>query len=263
MNPPTGSTRRGRRPPGLGDRYVVVLCETQDLVNIAGTARAMMNMGATRLRLVRPVEYDERRITGIAHGSEPLLERIEFFETLEQATVDAAQVVGTSARGRTSAFVWQQPRDAAPELHGLAALDNGPVALVFGREDKGLSNEQLDLCDRVLQIPTAPENSSLNLAQAALLILYELFMAGAGAEAPLPSHRRVRPPATTEQTRSLFEDVAKTLQTIDFYKKRNPDAILRTLRNLARRAELDSREANLLRAMAIEVRNHLARQLER
>lgn len=239
---------------------VVVLNETQDLVNIAGSVRAMMNMGLRRMRLVRPAEFDAYRIAGIAHGSEPIIERIEFYETLRDAIADAAHVVGTTARRRTAAYVWQHPREAAPELLRIAAEGNGPVAIVFGREDKGLSNEELDLCDRALTVPTDQEHWSLNLAQAVLLIAYELRMAGPGAAAPLPKHRKASGRrANAEEMQRLFDATEQALHTIEFFKKRNPEAIMRTVRAVARRADLDSREAGLLRAMAIEVRKFFDR----
>lgn len=235
---------------------VVVLKEPQDLVNIAGTVRAMRNMGLSRLRLVRPAEFDAYRIAGIAHGSEEMLERVEFFDTLGEALADAAHVVGTTARRREAAYVWQTPRDAAPEI--LAATAHGTVALVFGREDKGLANEDLDLCDRLVTIPTDPKASSLNLAQAVLLVCYELRMAATTA-APLPRPRRTAPPASPVQLQEMFGDIEAALAAVDFFKKRNPAAILRTVRAAARRAGLDAREAKLFRAMAIEVVKHLDR----
>lgn len=242
------------------DRFVVVLNETQDLVNIAGAVRAMMNMGIRRMRLVRPAEYDAYRIAGIAHGSEPVLEGIEFHETLREALADAVHVVGTTARRRTAAFVWRYPRDAAPEIAALAATHEGTIALVFGREDKGLSNEELDLCDTLLTIPTDPRHSSLNLAQAVLIVCYEIWLAGAGA-APreLPRHRKAAHPAGTEEMLSLFEQVENALAAIEFFKSRNPAVIMRSLRAIARRAGLDEREAGLLRAIAFEVQNVLRR----
>lgn len=250
-------------PPAAPDAYaeglLVVLHRTQDLVNIAGTARAMLNMGLRRLRLVRPAEFDERRILGIAHGAEPVLARTEFFDTLDAALADAGHVVGTTARRRTAPYVWQTPREAAPELVARALSGPGPVALVFGPEDTGLTNEELDRCDRLLTIPADPRHASLNLAQAVLLIAYELWLAGPGGTRPLPRHRKAAPPATAQELEELFRDVEATLTAIDFFKGRNPPAILRTLRAVARRAQLDAREARLLRAIAIEARKHAAR----
>lgn len=248
-------------PEQFEDRFVVVLNEPQDLVNIAGTARAMMNTGLRRLRLVRPAEYDEWRITGIAHGAEVVLERLEHFDTLRDAIEDAGHVVGTTARRRAAAHVWQYPRDAAPELLALAGQVAGPVTLVFGREDAGLSNDDLDLCDRILTVPTDPRRPSLNLAQAVLLTTYELWMAGPGSEAELPEPRRTAPPAAPAEINAMFDDVHTTLARIEFFKKRNPDAIMRTVRAVARRAGLDDREARLLRAIAIEVRKYVDRMV--
>lgn len=238
---------------------VVVLTEPQDLVNIAGTARAMLNMGLDRLRLVKPAEFDAYRITGIAHGSDRLVEQTEFFETLAAAVADAGHIVGTSARRRSATFVWQHPREAAPDIIELASGER-PVVLVFGRERTGLTNEELDLCDRILTIPTSTTHSSMNLAQAVLLVSYELWLASQERTASLPRARRSTHPATAEQLLALFEDSERALETIDFFKARNAPMIMRTVRALVRRARPDAREAKLLRAMAIEVRKVLGRR---
>lgn len=240
------------------DDIVVVLNETQDLVNIAGTVRAMRNMGFQRLRLVRPAEFDAYRIAGIAHGSEDMVERIEFYDTLADAVADAVHVAGTTARRREASHIWRFPRQAAPGLVATAAENGGLVALVFGREDKGLANEDLDLCDQLIHIPTDPAASSLNLAQAVLLVCYEIRLART-APAPLPRARRHAPAATARQLQETFGDIEQALAAIDFFKKRNPAAIMRTVRAIARRAGMNAREAKLVRAMAIEVRKSLDR----
>ncbi|HEX7051714.1 MAG TPA: TrmJ/YjtD family RNA methyltransferase [Longimicrobiales bacterium] len=249
-----GSDVDERRVDDVYGNIVVVLNETQDLVNIAGSIRAMMNTGLSRLRLVRPAEFDRYRIEGIAHGSADVLEHAEFFDTLGDAVADAVHVVGTTARRRAAAYIWQHPREAAPELLEIAALGEGPVALVFGREDKGLSNEDLDRCDRVLTVPTDPRRPSLNLAQAVLLVAYELWVAGAARARPLPRpRRRAERHVNAEEFHALSTEVANALATIDFFKGRNPEPIMRSLRAIARRADLDVREAKLLRAIAFEV----------
>jgi TrmH family RNA methyltransferase len=243
--------------------FIVVLNETQDIVNIAGTVRAMLNMGFWRLRLVKPALYDAYRIAGIAHGSEPMLEQIEFFDDLPSALADVGYAVGTTARARTPAFVWQHPREAAPELLELAGGGAAPIALIFGREDTGLTSDQLDLCDRVITVPTNPKKSSLNLAQAALLVCYELWIAGPGSDQKLPKPRKHAPPATPAELEQLFEDVHRGLAAIDFYKKRDPDMIMRTMRAVLRRAHVSSREAKLLRAVYIEIRKVIERLREK
>jgi tRNA/rRNA methyltransferase/tRNA (cytidine32/uridine32-2'-O)-methyltransferase len=238
--------------PAFGERFVIVLNRTQDVVNIATSLRAMMNMGLTRLRLVRADDFSAYRIAGIAHGSEPLIERIEFFDTLDEATADAALVIGTTARRRTATYLWNHPREAAPGLLTYDAAPDRPVAIVFGREDTGLLNEELDRCDRLLVVPTSEINSSLNLAQAVLLIGYELMLAATPEERELPRPRRDTTAASALQMRALFEQSEAALAAIDFFKGKNPEAIMRTLRAVLRRAELTSREATLLRAMGIE-----------
>src|SRR3954452_18010135 len=161
---------------------VVVLWQTQDHVNVAGTIRAMKNFGLARLRLVSPALWNPWRIEGIAHGTQDVVELTELFDTLEEALADCQYVVGMTARARRAKRAVARPRDIAPELlaRGRQAAAAGPVALLFGREDKGLSNEALDLCHRTCIIPTNPAHASLNLAQAVLLTAYELWMAGAG-----------------------------------------------------------------------------------
>jgi TrmH family RNA methyltransferase len=244
----------------LAEQVVIVLVETQDRVNTAGTIRAMMNTGLRRLRLAAPAEWDEYRIEGIAHGSELVRDRVEFFDSMEAAVADAVEVVGTTARRRAMRHAWEHPRDGAAEILGLAAEGRGPVAVVFGREDTGLTNEQLDRCDRIWTVPTDPERPSLNLAQAALLVCYELWLAGPGGEKPLPRPRRDAPPATSAQLAEVFADIDRHLRAIDFYRGgKNPEAVLRTLRAIVRRAGVDEREANLLRAISARSRRTIER----
>src|SRR5918996_2644952 len=240
-----------------GERFVIVLQRTQDVVNIATSLRAMMNMGLTRLRLVAPDDFSAYRIAGIAHGAEPLIERIEFFDTLDGALADATLVVGTTARGRAASCLWAHPRDAAPALLAHDATADRPVAIVFGREDTGLLNDELDRCDRLLVIPTSALNSSLNLAQAVLLIGYELFLA-TELQTALPRPKKDAGPPTTIEKQALFEQLDAALRAIDFYKGKNPEAIMRTVRAVLRRADIDAREAALFRAMGIEVQKALA-----
>src|SRR3954451_4715803 len=185
---------------------VVVLWQTQDHVNVAGTIRAMKNFGLARLRLVSPALWDPWRIEGIAHGTQDVVERTELFDTLDEALADCQYVVGMTARARRAKRAVARPRDLAPELltRGREAGEGGagPVALLFGREDKGLSNEALDLCHRPCIIPTTPGHSSLNLAQAVLLTAYELWMAAAGQAQEVRPPRAV-PPAAPHRAASL------------------------------------------------------------
>jgi tRNA (cytidine32/uridine32-2'-O)-methyltransferase len=244
------------------DRIVIVLNRTQDVVNIATSLRAMMNMGLTRLRLVAPDDFNAWRIAGIAHGAEPLIERIEFFDTLDDAVADCALVLGTTARRRAAAYIWSNPRDYAPELLSYDADAERPIAIVFGREDTGMLNHELDRCDRILVVPTSALNSSLNLSQAVLLVGYELFLAATQREG-LPRPKRDAPPASALELQALFEQADAALGVLDFYKGKNPEAIMRTVRAIIRRADINGREAALLRAMGIEVQKVAGRPLFR
>lgn len=231
---------------------VVVLHEPQELVNIAHVVRGMKNFGLRDLRLVSPREYEPHRVEGIAHQTQDVLARLRVFATLEQALADCVHIVGFTARGRTAKRNLQRPRDAAAEL---VALDAGaaPIALLFGREDKGLSNDALDRCHRVVTIPSDPAYASLNLGHAVVVMLYELALARGAEQRPFKAPRRPSEPVTAEELERLFADVARALQAIDFFKTRNQDGVMRTMREIAHRAPLDAREAKLLRAMAIEV----------
>ena len=229
----------------------VVLHEPQDLVNIAHVVRALKNFGLRDLRLVNPREYDAYRIGGIAHQTQDVLARVATFEGLQEALADCVHVVGFTARGRTAKRNLQRPREAAGEILGQA--DAGLTALLFGREDKGLPNEALDLCHRVVTIPTSPAYPSLNLAHAVVLMLYELAVARGDESRPFKAPRREGPPATAGDLERLFADVEAALRVIEFFKTRQAEGVMRTVREVIHRTPLDEREVKLVRAMAIEV----------
>jgi tRNA/rRNA methyltransferase len=230
---------------------IVVLDQPQDLVNIAHVVRGMKNFAFRDLRLVQPREYDAYRVEGIAHQTADVLARVRTFASLGEAIADCVHVVGLTARGRTAKRNVQRPRQAAAEITVLA--DDGPVALLFGREDKGLTNDALDRCHRVVTIPTEASYPSLNLAHSAVIMLYELALARGAETLPFKAPRRASEPAAAQELERLFADVDRALAAIDFFKTRNAEGIMRTMRELAHRTPLDLREVKLLRAMAIEV----------
>ena len=241
---------------------VVVLWETQDPVNIAGTVRAMKNFGLSRLRVVNPATWDPWRIEGIAHDTADIVAAAGVFDSLDGALADCTFVVGMTARARRAKRAVTRPRAIAGELLDRAAEavegGAGPVALLFGREDKGLSNEALDRCHRTCIIPTS-EHRSLNLAQAVLLMAYELWMTAEGSRQDFRAPRRTAPPPTAEFLELLFADAERALWGIDFFKSRQTESVMRTLRELVRRADVDAREAAFLRAIWIEVVKYLER----
>jgi len=239
---------------------VVVLYEPQNPINIAATVRAMKNMGVGTLRLVRPVEYEAIRLEGIAHGTMDLIESIEHYDTFDSAVADCVRVVGFTARRRAAKLRTIDPKVAAGELLDVAT--SGRVALAFGREDSGLPNEILDRVHAAVMIPTT-NHASLNLAQAVLIGLYELHLAAADATRTVAPPRKDAPPPTNEQFEQFFDDAARSLTAIQFFKTRFPEHIMRTLRSLTFRAAPNARELSLMRAMAIEVQNYLARTRRR
>jgi TrmH family RNA methyltransferase len=235
---------------------VVVLVEPQDPVNIAATVRAMKNMGAGDLRLVRPVEYEAHRLEGIAHGTRDLIDTIRHYDSFEEAVAGCVRVAAFTARRRAAKWRVIGPRAAAVEL--LDATTDGEVAIVFGREDSGLPNDVLDRAHAHVIIPTT-DHASLNLAQAVLIGLYELHLAAGDATRVIPPPRKDAPPATEAQLEQYFGDAERALTAIEFFKTRQREHIMRTLRSLTLRAAPDARELSLIRAMALEVVRYLER----
>lgn len=231
-------------------RVRVVLFEPQDPVNIAATVRAMKNMGVRDLVLVRPVEYTAYRLEGIAHDTLDIIERIRHADTLDDAVADCVHVAAFTARRRRHKWDLATPRAMAERLLGSVA--DGPVAILFGREDHGLPNEAADRAHTLVTIPTT-NHASLNLAQAVLVALYELHLIAGDATRTVKPPRHDAPPATSDQFERLFEDVERSLAAIDFFKTRYREHIMRSVRSLYYRAAPDAREADLLRAMHIEV----------
>lgn len=238
-------------------RIVVVLDHPKDLVNIAGVTRVVMNFGIGGLRVVQPDEFDAYRIEGIAHRSSEIIERTTLHDTLEDAVGDASFVIGTTARARTAGRTYVRPREAAERA--IERAQDGYVAVIFGREDRGLTNQALDLCHAVAIIPTDPDYTSLNLSQACLVLMYEIFMAADGAEPTLPKGRRATRPPTQAELEETFAAIEAGLARIEFYKAREPSAVMRTLRTIISRAEPDLREAKLLGAIGHEIRHYLDR----
>jgi TrmH family RNA methyltransferase len=237
-------------------QVVVVLHEPQDPVNIAATVRAMKNMGVSALRLVRPGPYDPERLEGIAHNTRELIDAIRVFEHFDDAVEDCVRLVAYTARRRSAKWRTVDPKVAATEL--LESTGEGLVAMVFGREDSGLPNEILDRAHAAVVIPTT-EHSSMNLAQAVLIGLYELHLAAGDASRVIAPPRKDAPPSTQAQLEQYFGDAERSLEAIEFFKTRQRELIMRTLRSLTVRAAPDARELSLIRAMAIEVIRFLER----
>jgi TrmH family RNA methyltransferase len=237
-------------------RISVVLYEPQDPVNIAATVRAMKNMGVASLRLVRPVKYDPVRLEGIAHDTWDVIDAIEHYDDFDAAVADCVRLLGFTARRRAAKWQLLDPKSAATDA--LAHVGEGRVGIVFGREDTGLPNDVLDRIHAAVTIPTT-EHASLNLAQAVLISLYELHLASGDATRTLRGPRKEAPPPTAELLERYFAELHRSLDSIQFFKTRYPEHIMRSLRAITFRAAPDDRELSLLRAMALEVVRFLER----
>lgn len=243
-------------------RFVVVLYQPQDLVNIALVVRAMKNMGLTRLRLVSPALFNAYRITGIAHDTHDIVEATELFDDFDSAVSDVIRVVATTARRRASRQVWSEPDRGAEEL--VARSVEGDIALVFGREDKGLPNEILDRCHEAICIPTSPEHPSLNLGHAAMIVLYEIRRAVRRAfdleERDLSGKLRDQaPPATAAEMEEFFAVWEQAMETLGIFRGVEPTTKMRSYRRILKRAEPDRRELRLLEATAWRIVNFARR----
>lgn len=239
------------------DRVAVILHEPQDPVNIAATVRAMKNMGVGDLRLVCPVAFEPHRLEGIAHNTRDLIDAIRVFDDFDAAAEGCVYLAGFTARRRAAKWRVLDPKQAATAL--LSAGAEGTVAVVFGREDSGLPNDVLDRLHAAVIIPTT-EHASLNLAQAVLIALYELHLAAGDATRAVLPPRKDAPPATSEQLEQYFVDAERSLASVEFFKTRDVEHIMRTVRSLTLRASPDARELSLIRAMALEIRNYMERR---
>jgi tRNA/rRNA methyltransferase/tRNA (cytidine32/uridine32-2'-O)-methyltransferase len=235
----------------------VVLYESQDPVNIGGVVRGMKNMGLRDLRLVRPTPYDVTRIEQIAHDTRDIVARIRHFETLDEALADCVRVFAFSGRRRATRWAMHTPRSMVDEA--FEHLEAGPVALLFGREDHGLPSEAIDRAHALVTIPTT-DHFSLNVAQAALLGMYELHVAAGDATRTLGRPRKATAPPTAQESERTFHDVEAALRAIAYFKTRNPELIMRTVRSLVFRASPDARELTMLRTASIEVLRTLERE---
>jgi len=208
-------------------------------------------MGVGDLRLVRPCPYDPFRIEGVAHDTRELVERIRHFDTLDDALADCARVIAFAGKRRSAKWERLAPR-AIAERYVADLAEGHRVALLFGQEDHGLPNDALDRAHVLCMIPTT-EHSSLNLAQAVLVALYEFHLAAGDATRHIDAHRHPASPASHEDWERMFTDVEAALDSIAFFRTRNPELVMRALRSLAFRAKPDTREVAMLRASAIEV----------
>ncbi len=233
----------------------IVLVETTHPGNIGAVARAMKTMGIGSLYLVKPKIFPSAESTARASGADDILEQARVCSDLVQALEGCRLVVGTSARRRTVEWPELAPRQSAQRM--LAEAARGPVALVFGRESSGLSNAELERCHFLAHVPTNPDFSSLNIASAVQLFVYELYQLDL-ADAPAAAVE-AREVAGAEALEGLHQHMARTLVEIGFADPQQSKKLMRRLRRLFNRARPDSDELNILRGILSTAQN-LARR---
>lgn len=235
----------------LGD-IRVVLVETSHPGNIGAVARAMKTMGLSRLALVNPREFPSAAATANASGADDLLQRATRHTSLAEAIADCAMVVGTTARARHLEWPVETPRVLARAL--LTLPEGSRIALVFGREQSGLSNEELALCQRAVRIPTEPSFSSLNLAQAVQICAYEVRLASL-EETPLAEETQ-EPLATARELTDAQSHLMQVMTQVGFLNPERPKHLPLRLQRLLNRQDLKRSEVRILRGFltAIEAR---------
>jgi tRNA (cytidine32/uridine32-2'-O)-methyltransferase len=225
-------------------RVDFVLVRPARAANVAAACRALKNMGMRSLLMVDPPEgLDQPAARALAYGAWDVLDSAQRRATLGAAVAEATLVVGTSGRPHPTAWT---PRRLAAEAGERAGA--GRLALVFGPEASGLSDQELALCHVRLHIPSNPDHPSLNLAQAVLVLAYELRVAAIPEAKP-----DERPRATAGEIETALDDLREALVGIGYLNPANPEAILAELRALVTRAEPTPREVSLLRGLARQV----------
>jgi tRNA (cytidine32/uridine32-2'-O)-methyltransferase len=235
----------------------IILVHTSHPGNIGGVARAMKNMGLTELYLVAPRSFPDEQAVWRAAGALDVLESAVVVDTLEEAVADCQYVVGTSARGRRIPWPVLDPRRCASEMHSRAS-SGMKVAVVFGREDRGLTNEELQQCQLHLHIPSHEDYSSLNLAMAVQIVAYELRMLTIGDELPASAEAEWDTPfASSENMERYYVHLEETLAQIGFLDPAAPRQLMTRLRRLYSRIQPDEMELNILRGILTETQKSL------
>ena len=251
FNIPPMQTPANPIPGAIGADIRFVLVGTQHPGNIGAAARALKTMGLSTLVLVAPEDHPTDEAFRRAAGADDVLAAAPVFATLAEAVADCRFVLGCTARSRRVQLDEHDPRAAGERT--LALAGEGPVALVFGRERTGLTNDELQLCHAAVHIPANPEYSSLNLAAAVQVLAYEVRMAwlarqGRGTKEAKPVHPD-EVLASHTQLEGFFAQLGEMLEEIDFHKGRTPDSAMRKLRRLYLRADLREQEVRLLRGI--------------
>lgn len=233
----------------------IVLVETSHTGNMGSTARAMKTMGLTNLYLVNPLIKPDSQAIALAAGASDVIGNATLVGTLDDAIAGCSLVVGTSARSRTLPWPMLAPREC-----GVRAVHEGaqaPVALVFGRERVGLTNDELQKCHYHVAIPANPDYSSLNLAMAVQILAYEVRVAYLDRHQAGAPQREEIPYPLVDDLERFYQHLEQTLQRTGFIRPAHPGQVMSRLRRLFTRARPEGQELNILRGMlaSLEKRN--------
>jgi tRNA/rRNA methyltransferase len=224
----------------------IVLHEPHFPENIGSAARAVKNMGIGRLIVVKPYNCDLTRILRMAtHGAEDVIEQMEVYDDLRDALAPFRYVVGTTARTGSHRQSVREPRKMAQEL--IPISHENEVALLFGTESRGLSNEDLRYCDCLVTIPTA-DYSSLNLAQAVMVLSYEIFLAS--TDEPQTFVPRL---AGRHELEGMYDHLRETLTKINFINPENPEYWMMSIRRFFSRIGLRAKEVKIIRGVCRQI----------
>ena len=227
------------------DRIRVVLVNTSHPGNIGASARAMANMGLSKLVLVDPQEYPSMAATARAAGADDILDAARVCASLAEAVADCSQVYGTTARLRSITWPEYSPQELAAQVRKVE--DDQDIAIVFGRERSGLTNEELDLCSALVHIPVDARHSSLNVASAVMVLSFALRSAliEPDSEPRVVGRKHSSPPASSGELQFYFESLDNLLQRVDFYKG-NATRVMRKLRRLYYKSDPSQEDIRIL-----------------
>lgn len=237
-------------PELLLSRIRIVLCRPSHPGNIGAAARAMKTMGLSELRLVAPKRFPDPEADIRATGAVDLLEKAKIHDTLSEALSGCVFAVALSARQRDLGPAVGEPCGIVPQL--LERAGEGEVALVFGNETVGMSNEEVLHCQAVATIPTVADFSSLNLGSAVQVLCYEARLAAYGGKPPVADGKVTpfaSPPATSDEVEGFHRHLEAVMTDSGFFNPQQPGRLLPKLRRLFARARLERDEVNILRGI--------------
>lgn len=235
----------------------MVLSHTTHPGNIGAAARAMKTMGLQHLYLINPRYFPDPQASAMAAGADDILLNAVVCKSIDEALQGVVFTVAMTARLRDISIAVKTPREAMPEVLLQAATH--PVALLFGTEMSGLTNEEMGKAQLGVNIPAHPDFSSLNIAAAVQVVAYELSVAAESYRLVLPEIE----PATHERVEGLYAHLEKTLFEIGFFTTQNPARLMQRLRRLYSRTRLEDEEINILRGMLTVATEYNARLKKR